>query len=69
MEDLIKGTFNRSSAPSKLRITDIRFTDVVVVDLYDKIFQGTYVGGNLSTEFQHLNWDEEMEEARKRAEE
>ncbi len=23
--------------------------DVVVVDLYDKIFQGTYVGGNLST--------------------
>jgi regulator of RNase E activity RraA len=23
--------------------------DVVVVDLYDKIFEGTYVGGNLST--------------------
>ena len=23
--------------------------DVVVVDLYDKLFQGTYVGGNLST--------------------
>ena len=23
--------------------------DVVVVDLFDKIFQGTYVGGNLST--------------------
>ncbi len=23
--------------------------DVVVVDMFDKIFQGTYVGGNLST--------------------
>ena len=29
MEEQIKGMFNRSSAPSKLRITDIRFTDVV----------------------------------------
>ena len=27
--------------------------DVVVVDLFDKIFQGTYVGGNLSTAIAH----------------
>ena len=29
MEDMIKGAFNRFSAPSQLRITDIRFTDVI----------------------------------------
>ena len=29
MEEIVKGNFNRSSAPSELRITDIRFTDIV----------------------------------------
>lgn len=28
MEDIVKGTFNRCSAPSQLKITDIRFTDI-----------------------------------------
>jgi regulator of RNase E activity RraA len=30
-------------------IDNLMEDDVVVVDLYDKIFEGTYVGGNLST--------------------
>jgi regulator of RNase E activity RraA len=30
-------------------IDSLQEDDVVVVDLFDKIFQGTYVGGNLST--------------------
>ena len=30
-------------------IDNLEEDDVVVVDLYDKIFEGTYVGGNLST--------------------
>ena len=30
-------------------IDNLTEDDVVVVDLYDKIFEGTYVGGNLST--------------------
>ena len=30
-------------------IDSLTENDVVVVDLYDKIFEGTYVGGNLST--------------------
>lgn len=29
MEEILKGTFNRLSNPSELRITDIRFTDIV----------------------------------------
>ena len=29
MEDILTGTFNRCSAPSELKITDMRFTDVV----------------------------------------
>ena len=28
MEELVKGNFNRSSYPSDLKITDIRFTDI-----------------------------------------
>ena len=29
MEEIVQGNFSRSSAPSELRITDIRFTDIV----------------------------------------
>ena len=29
MDDILAGSFNRCSAPSQLKITDIRFTDVV----------------------------------------
>ena len=29
MEEMMQGTFNRCSAPSDLRITDVRFTDIV----------------------------------------
>ena len=29
MEEILKGNFNRCSSPSDLRITDIRFTDIV----------------------------------------
>ena len=28
MEEILKGNFNRNSAPSELRITDVRFTDI-----------------------------------------
>jgi len=38
-----KGTYNQWV------IDTLQEDDVVVVDLFDKIFQGTYVGGNLST--------------------
>ena len=38
-----RGTYNQWV------IDTLREDDVVVVDLFDKIFQGTYVGGNLST--------------------
>lgn len=42
-EEGYKGFFNQWV------IDNLVEDDVVVVDLYDKIFEGTYVGGNLST--------------------
>ena len=38
-----------SGTPNQWVIDSLTEDDVVVVDLYDKIFEGTYVGGNLST--------------------
>ena len=40
---------NRKGFFNQWVIDKMEENDVVVVDLYDKLFQGTYVGGNLST--------------------
>ena len=36
MEEIVQGNFSRSSAPSELRITDIRFTDIVGAPMQDR---------------------------------
>jgi len=40
---------NRRGSMNQWLIDNLEEDDVIVVDLFDKIFQGTFVGGNLST--------------------
>jgi len=40
---------NRRGSMNQWVIDNLEEDDVIVIDLFDKIFQGTFVGGNLST--------------------
>ena len=47
MDSILTGSFNRCSAPSQLKITDIRFTDVVGAPMHCtlmKIFTNQGIG-------------------------
>lgn len=39
----------KSGTPNQWVIDSLRSRDVIVVDMYDKIYKGTFVGGNLTT--------------------
>ena len=45
MEEIVKGSFNRCSAPSELRITDVRFTDIEHHKILMKVYTNQGIVG------------------------
>lgn len=43
----------RTGTPNQWVIETLTDRDVIVVDMYDKIYKGTFVGGNLTTAIKH----------------
>lgn len=43
----------RTGTPNQWVIEQLTDRDVIVVDMYDKIYKGTFVGGNLTTAIKH----------------
>lgn len=43
----------RSGTPNQWVIETLVDRDVIVIDMYDKIYKGTFVGGNLTTAIKH----------------
>lgn len=43
----------RTGTPNQWVIESLTDRDVIVVDMYDKIYKGTFVGGNLTTAIKH----------------
>ncbi len=43
----------RTGTPNQWVIESLHDRDVIVIDMYDKIYKGTFVGGNLTTAIKH----------------